>query len=457
MGRARNTIGNTRQDMSAFYKTTRGKECIAKRAKTRQMGGKQPKVHNHQTAYEDQGEHYYEEDKGESDSEDSEEEELDPDFEVHYHYDRYLEDSDKEEEKEEEDEEKSEEEEQAENDDLLRHLIPENFYDEEEDDFQYEAARLLEIQKIEVTGRDFDILSYVYPQVEEIKAYTAPLDDNTSLNVPHGLTKGEFARRLQGIYDAHSLHEQVQSEINSVVVDAFESTSNLPFCRSIRSRKDGSKKVVSLLGYHNAPKPRILSFDICPLGHTVFVGNNNDLTACPVCNSTREGNHKINYRCLIPLLVRLLQKDLFHLAINYHNEDSNGKCIADLKDGCAVKKAFEDMEENFLSKYWNGAVEGETTTPINVPLILSMGWDGLQAYSTKVAPFWPTFVCIENLPPTFRKVIGAGTFLLSIFTQSSDSGVEDFIFSHCLIPELNKLYDGIEVRIKNKTFFLQAR
>jgi hypothetical protein len=48
-------------------------------------------------------------------------------------------------------------------------------------------------------------------------------------------------------------------------------------------------------------------------------------------------------------------------------------------------------------------------------------------------------------------------FLQALFTCKKDSSSEEFIFSDCLTPELQRLYNGVECTVNNVKYFIQAR
>jgi hypothetical protein len=91
-----------------------------------------------------------------------------------------------------------------------------------------------------------------------------------------------------------------------------------------------------------------------------------------------------------------------------------------------------------------------------VNILLSLYYDGAQVFDTKSQNFWPLMISILNLPPPLRKTRGKGLFTISIYTATSKSNTEKFIFDN-LVDELLMLQDGIEVTINNTKYFLQAR
>jgi hypothetical protein len=90
--------------------------------------------------------------------------------------------------------------------------------------------------------------------------------------------------------------------------------------------------------------------------------------------------------------------------------------------------------------------------------------DGAQIHKTKASTFIPTFITILSLPAPLRGVVGKGTFLVGLDTTSAEKeeAIRTFLYRDCLIPELQKLNEGINVTISGaggaiKPIFLQAR
>jgi hypothetical protein len=55
---------------------------------------------------------------------------------------------------------------------------------------------------------------------------------------------------------------------------------------------------------------------------------------------------------------------------------------------------------------------------ISINLLCSMFYDGVKTLNSKSTSFWPLFMTILNLPPSFRTTSHAGIFLNSIFTSN---------------------------------------
>jgi len=194
-------------------------------------------------------------------------------------------------------------------------------------------------------------------------------------------------------------------------------------------------------------------FDVCAdCGGTVFVGDMDYKKQCNKCNSQRyhpcsiclnkrnnnniinvECKHKkrtsrkvIHYNYIIPSIMLLIQKDGFHnCCINYddgfykynnggsYNKESS--FIRDTSDGKAYMIAMDQINtqfEKFKSNKTliNGYVIDENT--VQVKLLLSLFYDGVQVYKSKVVSCSPLTITILNMPPNLRTMQGVGKLLI---------------------------------------------
>ncbi len=65
-------------------------------------------------------------------------------------------------------------------------------------------------------------------------------------------------------------------------------------------------------------------------------------------------------------------------------------------------------------------------------------------------------VSILSLPPPLRIARGKGLFMLSLYTDKTDTFVEKFVIEQ-LVNELNFLDNGIGVTVNDVHYFIQAR
>lgn len=309
--------------------------------------------------------------------------------------------------------------------------------------------------KLTTGVNSYDVIGSISDEMLQLISHKEMQDDLQLIHSNTSITKGDFARTLQSLYRAHGISNDCQLEFNLFLQNAFGNIANLPFSFSNRRKRDGSYNVVSEMEKYVRPNPIIRTFAVCQCGATVFIGSNYSAHDCSHCKSVRNEKQKVNYRLLVPTLVRLLFKDTFLDALYYLNKDKNADCYADITDGQAAVEALEEMQSIYDNAIQN--IQDCSKIPINVPLLLSVAWDGGQVHKHKTSNFWPLLVSIENLPPTFRKQLGVGTFLLSLFTKELNTLVEDFIFSGCLLPELMHLNQGLTLCIEGQWYFLQAR
>lgn len=114
--------------------------------------------------------------------------------------------------------------------------------------------------------------------------------------------------------------------------------------------------------------------------------------------------------------------------------------------------ASENME-SMAEIFRNRAPEGS----INISLLLTIYYDGVQLFKRSVNPFWPLLVSINNLPPHLRGVYGVGIFSLSHISVKPGTPAEEYILS-MFVEELRHLYEGFTVKLSNgRLVFLQAR
>lgn len=116
------------------------------------------------------------------------------------------------------------------------------------------------------------------------------------------------------------------------------------------------------------------------------------------------------YKPIINLIILLLSTPNFEKILNYKNIKRNKYDNNDILDGISARRNKMEMNINF-----NSVSNKEKYIPIN--LLFAIFYDGLQIYKTSVSSFWPLFLTILNLPPSFRSTNHAGVFIASIFTS----------------------------------------
>lgn len=217
-----------------------------------------------------------------------------------------------------------------------------------------------------------------------------------------------------------------------------------------------------------------LKFHICKTaGCTVYVGNNINLFNCQKCHMPRFNDcthpsckpfiedscvHRMNpqfrtviksmtYRPLHSIFCNLLNTSGFLLALRYsqaHQDDLR----RDHTDSPHCQKHLQEMHNKYLA---SGKKDYE-----EVNILLSEFYDGAKIYKWKVSSFYPFLIGILNLPPSYRGKLGVGLFLISLFSSKPGSAAEHFIFN-CLVEELKMFYEGVEIVLNDKKYFVQAR
>jgi len=299
-----------------------------------------------------------------------------------------------------------------------------------------------------------------------------PIDDSDDLQfpilVPKKITKGQFARALANWFIVSAVPISNQLDL-LIILEKHLSGVKLP----IKKIKTNNYK--STINNYNIDVSRTLKFDICSRnGCMAFVGEKSKLKECEKChqkryrpctkckfvflNSTNDCNHGISirkpyktvfYRPILPLIINLINTDMFLKFINYEAETLAGyDKYSDVQQGSNFKKNYREMEKiynNFCtdrSKQFNQSINEIKKEITMVNILISQFYDGMQVYKKKVSSFWPLVITILNLPPNCRMKLGMGMFLVSIFTAHQGSGAEDFLFKDCYIKELRQLYDG---------------
>jgi hypothetical protein len=209
-------------------------------------------------------------------------------------------------------------------------------------------------------------------------------------------------------------------------------------------------------------------------------------------SSFRKPKKRLYYRPILSIIDELLQHEFFLKSLDFQNLDSSGQALTDVMDGPIAKHHLNAMQQ-YADTWINSRLEKEsqqnqsyTTTSTNykrqkmnayeyddqqallltrsladdikpVNLLLSLGYDGAQVFKHKVDHFYPLILSILNLPPSFRKVVSVGSFVLSLLNSSQGSQHENFIFRDCLLEELQALYNGILMTVNGKRYFVQAR
>lgn len=294
------------------------------------------------------------------------------------------------------------------------------------------------------------------------------------------ISKKEFCKSFQKFVAEEGLSDAASTKLLCLVKEWLPAGSNLPLHIY---RSGNTKSFIS--SYVVTAEKRLLSFDCCLKGHCVFVGKLANSVHCSECNeerfypctnktcksnriaykdcphsfNTRIPRSIIHYRPILSIIKDLLETKLFVKLLNYKHYNPRGNLIhlqqhleqqsySDIMDSALAIKHLAEMDDKWRSI----AIE---KTPIN--LLLGYNYDGCQPFGSKAVNFWPMTLTILNLPPNLRKKVGMGMFLLSIYYMAKESYVEDFLHRDCLVRELLLLYDGYELEVNDKIYFVQAR
>ena len=221
----------------------------------------------------------------------------------------------------------------------------------------------------------------------------------------------------------------------------------------------------------------ILTFDVCIKGCMVYT--NPTLRQCNCgkrryrpCTTCSRQNHQLStlsedicqhqnripykqlkYRSITLLLVELLKFDSFRKLIKYKWRNKSPMETRDISDRIKYSANLEAMHQT----YEEHCQSKDSHDVIEVSILLSWFYDGIQLFGKKTSTFQPLLLTILNLPPNIRHEIGLGTFLLAFCLYKEDSEVEKFLLQDCLLEELLVLNKGIAINIGGVEYFLQAR
>lgn len=229
---------------------------------------------------------------------------------------------------------------------------------------------------------------------------------------------------------------------------------------------------------------RYVAVDQCECDNHVYAGSNNQFN-CPVCNKLRfracsrtlcDGNgeakcehlrsadgdgiavKQLFFRPLLVLISDLLRTPNFLCSLRYERVEEivspHGVHIySDVMDGDEVKFHLHDMKLRY--NLWRHS-KPERLNSEEVSLVLSEFYDGGQLFKSKTSNFWILMTQILNLPPTFRGKLGIGMFLSAIYS-GKHLEAEKFLFTDMYCEELRLLYDGVDLVINSKRYYIQAR
>jgi hypothetical protein len=153
------------------------------------------------------------------------------------------------------------------------------------------------------------------------------------------------------------------------------------------------------------------------------------------------------------LFIELLKFSSFQKLINYSwNYDKENE-THDVSDRIKYTSNMNEMHKLYLGY----CTSNNLSNVVEISILLSWFYDGIQLFKKKSATFQPLLITILNLPPNIRHSIGIGTFLLSLSMFKGDSNIEKFLLEDCFLEELLFLHKGLDFCIDGTHYFLQVR
>jgi len=326
---------------------------------------------------------------------------------------------------------------------------------------------------------DFNILNDIHILMSS-KAFNETFfntrDDGYNISLYEGSTTTvkEFNDKFLHILRMHHANPEMITSIYETLMEEMPFL-NIPFYLS-----RGNKKISIVnneIDVHKYPDSiHVLTYDCCKAGCMVYTDgvtkickNDNCLVRerfkpcirCPTannqnCNHSNRIPHKqFKYRSIKLLLTELLKFQSFRDLIKckfYRQDESKTYDISD-------RESYEQFEDEMHIRYRNYCknVNKEETEVTEVSIISSWFEDAIQLFGKELCNFRPIMISIDNLPPSLRDKIGIGTFILTFMQFKEHSGVEEFFYNKCFLPELLDLFEGFAFDIDGKHYFLQLR
>lgn len=316
---------------------------------------------------------------------------------------------------------------------------------------------------------EFSILQLVAEMITTETATALPHDADQQLypGAPH--SKIEFAEHLRAWSQRYSISRAAEEELLTTLLPRHFPIPglNLPVMQNIQ------ENMKSDVSQYVPEEERDLWFDICTRSCCVYVGQYSYHVRCPECKSPRFSHchekecrlkdydacgcnlqkrtplKRMHYRPIIPLFMELVQNASFRDAVDYTYIRPRKNRIYDVMQGSEPRRQMRAMRAKYDKDYPGGRCP-ETGHPVSfMGLCISQFYDGAKVFSKKTVVFWPLFIGILNLPPTYRMRPGVGMFLAAVFTAELGSAAENFMFLECLLPELKKLNKGLIVPLEN--------
>ena len=270
------------------------------------------------------------------------------------------------------------------------------------------------------------------------------LEDSVEFYPGSDLTKQDAISLIDGSFNLVGLNSKDAVIILSLLYQLLPPNSQLPIHFT-----SNNGRLVNDIDKYTRRYSHVFGYDCCPCGDFVYVGKMNSLldrcpstkseaipgsrrkrnvicgkyrwTTCKYCKKDERCDHfayrvpqfQLQYRPILFVIMELLkQGEGFLRLLNYIHVDDMKQYsrYSDVMDSNVVSKQLDEMKTKFLGKY------SEWDEIIMVNIVIDLNYDGAQVYKRKTSHFNPLLMSILNIPPIYRKEIGVGMFILSLFT-----------------------------------------
>jgi len=343
----------------------------------------------------------------------------------------------------------------------------------QEDDNTWKISMFNELNKMAIKNYDKMVDDLIWNCYDK----DLPEDFFSSLNGTETIipiesnTKGEFAQKLANYFRMINMNILDIAPLFQILNEFFP-FANLPMIISNKGN------IIPKINDYMHSKIPIIKFDVCINNCIVFSGDYYHSYQCPICFNHRYSPCKrctskklkndvcscpnriaiktLCYRSIKSIIINLLNYQSFRKLIDYQYFDmqkyfDKSQIHWDIKSSEIYKKNYDEMTKLFDIKYKNSEYK-------MINIMLSQFFDGCAVFRNKISSFHPLIITILNLPPNYRFKLGVGMFTLSIFSSSSKSMVEDFLFNNLYVEELLNLNNGFDIILEDGTkCFVQVR
>jgi hypothetical protein len=350
-----------------------------------------------------------------------------------------------------------------------------NEFMDREDDEDYDGNLIYHLTEPSYEG-EFNLMEEIYSFYTAKKLFNSNkivLDDEF-LTENKLYTKQQLSRVLNDVSIKYSIRDVALNEI-LLSLKALIPEVNWP----IKTTTQGNIK--SCVNDYCEDDIRMMEYHVCPdKGCCAFVANYSLHVICSKCGAhrfrkcthqdcrlklynecthtlkNRISNKSIFYRPITILLCSLLETEGFLTALSFHFKDKTESYqYLDCSDGSTWKTNTNEMIQNYENRH--PFDNNLTIRPKNIIILLGQFYDGCAVYKKKYSVFWPLNIIFLNLPPPYRIKLGAGMFLLSVFTGVLQSSSDDFFLRSLVVGELKALNKGMLLTANGVVYFVQVR